>query len=339
MFVILLLATQLVAQADEQSERDSVKQHVAELFRAEDFVGLERIAAEYRTDKTRTSSGSRLLESFYLGIRNSLEFDKGHDAKWDAAASTFDRWVQSYPRSATPYVAKAAALMGRGWTYRGEGWAGQVAPQDMQAYRDFATRAATILIDNKDTGESDPHYFAILADTYLALGASKEDYLGLLDRGAGLFPDYDPLYFRATMYLSEKWYGSDAELEQYIRSVVKKTKRDRGYELYARMYWAAGMRNRREYAFQSPNANFRIMIAGMDEILQRYPTQWNINHFAYFTCYNWDENAARKYFAMLREPIIEEAWDPPSNYGRCRNRLNMLDELQQQAAEFNKSAE
>jgi hypothetical protein len=72
------------------------------------------------------------------------------------------------------------------------------------------------------------------------------------------------------------------------------------------------------------------MEKGMDDIIAKYPSQWNINHFAYFSCYFWHQDAARKYMAMIQEPIIEGVWSPATNYQRCQNVIKRLDDFQKE---------
>jgi hypothetical protein len=319
------------ASDNELAERNETRNAAAEFFRAGHFSGLERMANEFRIDRSRTSGGAWKLADFYKGIaENALDFDNTQQLEWESAASGLATWIEAFPNSPTPYVAAGAALMARGWEYRGQSWAQGVQQSDMEAFHQYALQSAGVLLDNVEVASNDPHWYATLADVFQAIGAPKEDYLALTNEGLKRFPDYDPLYFESAGYHSAKWYGSDEELEAFARQSLEKTKAERGYEVYARIYWAAGMRSRVKYAFQSPNANWYYMEKGMDDIIAKYPSQWNINHFAYFSCYFWHQDAARKYMAMIQEPIVEGVWSPATNYQRCQNVIKRLDDFQKE---------
>lgn len=329
---ILIIGLTTAANADELAEREVVRAESAKLFRASNFSGLERVASDFRQNKSRTSSGTWKLSEFYKGIAwNGPNFERILDEDWETSANKFDQWIEDFPNSPTPYIAKGTALMARGWAFRGWSSARDVEKSAMEAFQQFAVLAAKVLIEKGETASNDPHWYSTLANVFKALGVPKQDFLSMVYEGIEKFPDYDQLYFETAGYLSAKWYGSDEELDAFAQRAVAKTAEGRGQELYARIYWAAGMRNRSEYAFQSPNANWYYMEKGMDAVIEKYPTQWNINHFAYFSCYFWHEDAARKYLAMIEQPILSEVWNPSVNYTRCNNRLDTLDRLRGEA--------
>jgi len=234
------------------------------------------------------------------------------------ATERFDLWISKYPDSPTPYVARGEAFMQRGWKFRGEGWANQIHEEDKQTYGEMVIASAKYLIENEAIGSKDPHWYRSLADAFRHLGANSESFLALVNRGLDQHPNYDELYFVPAGFLSPKWGGSSEDVEAFARSAVERTKTTRGYELYARIYWAAGIQGKGKYLFQYPSAVWADMVKGMDAVLARYPSQWNINHFAYFACYKSDPEASTRYLKMIEEPIVESAWSTPMNYQKCR---------------------
>ena len=150
------------------------------------------------------------------------------------------------------------------------------------------------------------------------MGVEKSRFLEIVHEGMTRYPDYDELVFIGADYLSPKWHGSLEELEEFARASLERTMPTRGYELYARIYWAAGLVTDKKYAFQGPAANWGDMVKGMDEVIQRYPSQWNIHFFTFFSCYKPDWDVAEKYMALTEEPIVGDAWSPATNYKRCQ---------------------
>lgn len=207
--------------------------------------------------------------------------------------------------------------MRRGWTYRGTDFGSQVAVSDREKFRAYAQKSAIFLVQHAEVGSQDPHWYFQLADAYRAMAVDKDRFLAHINKGPDQFPDYDELYFVSSGYFSPKWFGSEEELEDFAQQAVARTEDTRGYEVYARIYWAAGRFSNAKYAFQSKSANWQHMVRGMNAILSRYPSQWNINHFAYFSCYRVEAQMLR-YLRMIEEPIVESAWGSPVNYQKCR---------------------
>lgn len=309
MLIIACISLSPAALSGELEERSDIHKRVAAMFHEGEFDSLEELAEKYRSEESRTPSGTWRLAEFYDGLTKvALNYPKEDELAWVRAAESIDQWIESYPDSPTPYVAKAAAMMNRGWAFRGEGWISDVAEDDAGSFRVYAHFAAEYLMENSEIGSRDPHWYYLAADSLRSIGAEKDAYLKLAGEGLDRYPDYDPLYFKLSGYLSPKWYGSLEELEAFARKAVEQTQATRGYELYARIYWASGLVNRRQYAFQSPHASWPDMIRGMDAVIRSYPDQWNINHFAYFSCYKKDYSTAKRYLEMVEEPVPKIAW-------------------------------
>ena len=316
----LSLLVSPMAYPDESEERSKINDTVSVLLKAEDFAALEKIAASYRSEEERTSSGILKLAEFYAGMNaTAVSSAEEGQAGWDRVIAIIESWIKKYPDSPTPYVAKGTALMNRGWDARGEGWASSVSRQNVERFRQYSIEAATFLIENAEVGSADPHWFQALANAYMALGAGKDDFMALVDAGLERFPNYDPLYFRTAAYLSPKWHGSLAELESFAQAAVARTRAIRGYELYARIYWAGGLANKQLFAFQGSEAVWEDMVRGMDDVVRKYPDQWNINHFAYFACYKGDMETTRRFLELVEEPVSAESWGGHvMNYQKCR---------------------
>ena len=56
------------------------------------------------------------------------------------------------------------------------------------------------------------------------------------------------------------------------------------------------------------------MKKGIDDVLKRYPDQWNINNFTLFACQAKDREKARELFQLIKEPPLLAVWKSNSNY-------------------------
>jgi hypothetical protein len=323
--IVACLTVSTVAFSGEQEERAKTQQAVAAMFADNNFAALEALAESYRSEKTRTPSGAWQLTEYYNGLTEvGLNFPEGDQESWTRAAASIDSWINAYPNSPTPYIVKGAAIMNDRWAYRGEGWAGEVEDASIGDTDEHAMFATTFLMDNIKVGSNDPHWYYLIGDALTSIVMPKDEYLEFVGEGLDRYPDYDPLYFKLAGYLSPNRFGSLEELETFAQDAVKRTQASRGYELYARIYWATGFYRPGQYAFQSPIASWSKMVKGMEEVVERYPDQWNINNFAYFSCINRDLVATIGFLQKVKEPVPATAWgDDEMNYQACRLMVNL----------------
>lgn len=314
---MVLLST--LSFADELSERAAVRELAAAAFLKADFAELERQADQYRSNALKTSSGTWKLPFFYRGIgREGLNFTSDEDANWREALSTFELWIAEYPSSSTPYVAYGTAIMQRAWRLRGEGSAKTIPAENVGRYRKLLVESAEYLMEHKEIGSKDPHWYRSVADALSQIGVDKQVIIDIADEGLSHFPNYDEIYFVVADRLSPKWGGSSELVENFAREAVERTKGHRGYALYARIYWAVGYQGKGWYLFQYPTTNWKNMVTGMDDVLAKYPSQWNINNFAFFACYRPHYPTAQRYLSMIEGPILKSVWLGSKIYDKCQ---------------------
>lgn len=326
-FVALLVVFASVdGLADELREREDGHNESGHLFLASDFAELERLGSIYREKSLRTSSGTWKLSLFYEGIADvGLAYDKDDHDQWRKGLDLFDKWIVEYPNSTTPYIARAAALIGRAWSVRGGGYVGGIQRDHMRKYQELVAEAGEYLMEHPDLRFEDPHWYLLMTHVYEALGVEKDAFWELYTEGLERYPDYDPFIFVAGNYYSPRWYGSLEDIEKLARYTSEQTEATRDFAPYARIYWVVGfVRKLGKYAFQLPPANWSDMVRGMDAVIERYPSQWNINHFGFFACFANDHETAARYIKLVEEPIVEKAWVSKKNYQGCRRNAGLL---------------
>ena len=307
--------------ADERGERDAIAEKVSGLFLSRDFQGLEEVATAYRAGSERTSAGMWKIRKFYGGIEDTVPKKDPDHENWSAAIEIIDEWLAAHPDSPTPYIAKAHILMHRAWAYRGTGYASTVEPGDAIQLKLHAAHSKGVLMQSKRIASQDPEYYSILASIDLALGSGEREYRKSLDEGLDRYPQYDELYFRGARFYSPKWYGSEEALAAFAAEAVERTKNERGHELYARIYWAAGRDPDGIHYFRKPAANWPLMRSGIKDLVGRFPDQWNINHLAFYSCLMRDLTLAGELIPMIEEPVLESAWYRRSNLEICRRKI------------------
>ena len=208
------------------------------------------------------------------------------------------------------------------WAHRGEGFANELSFMQVVRFKFALRKARDLLLRNADVASADPGYYAELLGSSLGAGLSPDKISGFLGEGVSRYPDYDELYFRTIAFSQPKWGGSIHEVAALADFAVANTESQRGYEMYARIYWGAGQAQDGKFFFQSPPASWDKMRQGINELVERYPDQWNINHLALFACVERDRELARRLVARVKEPILESAWHGRRNYEVCEAWLN-----------------
>ena len=57
----------------------------------------------------------------------------------------------------------------------------------------------------------------------------------------------------------------------------------------------------------------------MDDLVARYPDQWNYNRYARFACRAGDRDTAQAVLAKIAYPLPGAWYDEPDRYARCRS--------------------
>jgi hypothetical protein len=158
-----------------------------------------------------------------------------------------------------------------------------------------------------------------MAGIATGLGMNRSEFQKIIDEGLNKYPLYYQLYFSALNYFAPKWHGNAKDIEEFANSAVARTKDQEGLGMYARIYWAASQYQYGERLFIDSNVVWEKMKRGIDDVLKRYPDQWNINNFALFACFAKDKQKARELFNLIKEPPILQVWKSESNYLRYKS--------------------
>ncbi|MEM9401511.1 MAG: hypothetical protein AAGA44_03350 [Pseudomonadota bacterium] len=285
---------------------------------AKDYRELTRLSGLYRVGRERTSSGLLKLELYYQGIDAAMPESASADSEWQAHLDFIDSWQQLNPAEPAPYIAKAQVYLSRAWSYRGEGWASSVGFFDEFRYKQYTKKARDWLVEHKKAASIDPSYYPMLVHAYRGKSGSKSEALAVLYEGMNRYPNFDPIYFRGAGFLSPKWYGSHEELADFVKLALENTRDERGTEIVARAYWAAGRGGDGNYYFTHHTTDRRTLRQSMIELVDNYPDQWNITHMAAHACWLYDKNLTRHFMEMLEEPVDRSKWLVADNYELCR---------------------
>lgn len=320
--VCLFMGTTSYA-SNETTERNKLKIQAYTLFAQERFDELDRLFIEFREGDTRTASGTLKFPLLHQGIElTSSEIGKDDDKGWSQQLQKAESWVEQHPSSPHAKVVYASVLISRGKAYRGGNYISQTDPSDLKMAYKYLSDGATYLLEDRELGETDPRWFRLLFAAYTILGAPDDEFDRLLEDALETHPNYDPFYFNATTSKSPQWGGSSKAIDDLAMLALKYTQAERGYELYARIYWAAPPQRDGRLHLMEDEINWDYFLLGTDAVLEKYPTQWNINHFAFFVCVRGDMEKASELLPLIEPPIIVGAWYQARNYSYCKSQVS-----------------
>lgn len=304
-------------ETDEERTRDAIRADVSAAWDAGHFGVLERLHADYMDPRARTPSGQWKLVFFHQGLLRSMDLDKDDDAGWAALDARFVRWRDLHPDSPVPRLARAHAHMRRAGTYRGSAWARDVDPAAWAPYREHMARARELLEADRDIASVDPHWYRLMALVALYQGWPDAERDALEAEILALAPTYYEAVFAAAKWHEPKWGGSDAALDAFARRAVAATRATEGAGLYPRIYWSVHGSVDVGWMQDDSRAEWALLRQGMDDVLAKYPDEWNRQHFAAMACNSGHEADLRELMKDGFRGYVLEAWREPRSYDFC----------------------
>jgi hypothetical protein len=301
--------------ADEFGARDDIFYAIRDMLWGDRYPQLEALAEEYRTNQSRTPSGKWKLDLFYHSL------DRSYTSCAIQCERMVTHWVNLHPDSPTSHLAYAELILHRAWDYRGHGFASEVPEKNWQPFYDNLKQAREYLEANKAVASQDPQWYADMIQVALGESWTKDRIAPLLEEGMARYPKYDPIYIGAAIYYLPKWHGSAADIEALARKAVEHTQAIEGKSLYARIYWNAFLYQYYDgdELFSQSDIVWDDMKAGIDDVLNDFPDQWNVNNFAYFACMAGDNDKALELINRIEGKPNVEIWSRRTWYfERCK---------------------
>ncbi len=305
------------AAADELSDRRAIDKQVQPLYHGERFMELEALAERYRTGE-RTGSGIWKLTVLYA----TLEFLHGVDMVADYPGgliwARLDRWIAATPTAPTPRIIKAFALRSlalRTDQFQSDKRQAHAGWQPDLAYLDAAQKE---LEAAASFAKRDPHYFAVQIEIMRAQRAELEDILTVHNEATTRHPLYYQTHFATFRHVIPASSIRGDVITAFANTVYESTKSSEGESVYARLLWSAYEYNFGLGVFQDLPVHTDRMMSGMRQIIKKYPSPWNAEHFALFSCLLGDKELLRAMFAISPKTPTEAIWQNPIVHDACR---------------------
>lgn len=302
----------------EFQTRTDIRNKVKSLFINEKFEELDEFAIELREQETRTSSGVWKLTQFYFAFDDSIFIKRNNRFYRAEIENKIYRWLAKQPNSAAAQIVKGLWISDKAWGYRGGGWASTVEKEDWKDFFATLEQAKQYMFEVKDNAHQDPHWYVVMANILKSLEVDMEEFNTVTGEGLKLFPSYYQLHFAITNYLSPKWHGNSAYVEAFANEAVNNSFKEEGFGMYSRIYWYSSQTQYDERLFMQSDINWDVMKAGMFDVLNRYPDEWNLQTFAFFSCLAGDRDTTAKLMNLMGSKPMIKAWKEAEYFNKCR---------------------
>jgi hypothetical protein len=300
----------------------ALQQESSKLFLAKDYAGLDARMAHYIKQGTRSSSGrwasGIFAENVLYGKGTPFASHPESIPWWKDLEKQVQGWVDASPNSPLAHLIMTQVKMNHAWHIRGGGYASTVPASAWKPFREEMARARRYLLKQSKIVSRYPEYYELRIDLETALGGERETVDAIYDEATRRFPDYYPVYFSMTNYLLPKWHGDIDAVEAFARDAVQRSRKTEGQGMYARIYWVVAQAQFRDTLFKESGVHWTHMRSGFDDVIKRYPDQWNIQNYAHFACLARDHATFRKLSPRIKTAIPSGIWAPPNTLEACR---------------------
>ena len=295
---------------------------IDELFMGEEFERLEQIYAELNKEPKRFPSGEPVLVAFQQGIMDAMQRHGMDDAYWDALEQKLYKWRKAYPNSEVAHVMYGYQyLMRARHVMSGNNFYERLFQNALATFGGgYLNNARDYLQKVKDLSNTNAIWPLAMLEIGNLQQAPRSEMEAWLSEAIKRGPYQWIVYFCGMREMMQTWKGPRFmdELEQHANRAVESTKELEGQALYALVYRELFLGDKSINLFSVTNADWPRMKQGFEDLNSRYPSQWNLNNFAFFACMAKDKDKTRALLKQIGNKTIYEVWNMvPATYYRC----------------------
>lgn len=268
-----------------------------------DFVALEKLAANFRAEKARSQSGLWLSSVFYRSFVDWYMADRVGGLGNGVLESQMQLWIKTIPDSPTANLAYAELLYRIALAKRG--WSPKPTPDEVLDFKSYLGKARVQLDGSRKYAGIDPHWYDLALRIAKEQSWPDEEYDALANEAVNAAPYFYEIYF--AMMERAAYQGPDA-IERVVRLGVSRTQEKDGDSFRARGYWYASDRFFGSSLFDQSAANWKTLKPAFDELLARYPGDWNANAYARLACLAGDVATGKRLIGALKGGVETYGW-------------------------------
>lgn len=304
------LSMALAGPALAAPEGSPVRDGARDAFWRGDFAALEKQYASLRQGGNYTIDGKLELDLFREGLAAVFDHNARPNEPYVREVDELTlQWATEHPQSALAQTLHARALLRHAWSYRGNGYAGDVTPEAMREFERYLRSAMEYLKDHADVALSDSYAHLTLLDIGKAYGLSQKQMEAIAENGLKQNPRDAILYFSVAGRLLPKWGGDANTLDRYIRHATAQTQAQYGSGLYAWLYSTVAREQYGHALFDGSLADWPTMKQGFDDLMARFPDSvMHRNRYAYFACRARDKPVLQAQLGLLAGKLDVKEW-------------------------------
>jgi len=302
------------ADDDVTHSLEQWKRSVESSLIQEKFAGLDRMADQYRREKTRLPGGEWQLRLFYEALNAPHQTDK--DTRDHIAH--LERWIQQRPDSITARVALAASLDRWAWVARGHSYADKVTPEGWQLFKERMKQSQATLEAAGNLSPMCPQLYMEMISVGLAQSWDAARMKDLFEQGIQFEPGYYYLYRQYANYLLPKWHGHAGDASAFAKASADAISGSAGDLLYFQI--ATILIKRGDDSFPVHEMDWDRIQRGYQALSTEYGTsRHTTNQFAFIAYKVRDEAVASPQFEAIGDHWSRDVWGNRELFDRARD--------------------
>lgn len=280
----------------------------------EKFDDLDRMASQFRSQKSRLAGGGWKLTILYSALDKPTLTDKD---TLDHMAH-LKRWVAQRPESITARVALATSLHRWAWVARGNGMLGTVTAEGWKLFNERIQNSLDVLNAAANLHERCPQWYSEMMIVGLAQNWDEARMRVVFEQGIAFEPEYFVLYKQMANYLLPKWDGKPGDAVTFAASAADRVGGEQGDQIY--FHIAAAVIGKNGSNFGVREMDWPRIQRGYQSIAAQYGTSGTQkNKMAYFAYKFRDASFARQQFEQIGEHWSRGVWRDRERFDRARD--------------------
>ncbi len=308
-------ATGLSAEEDEANLHGRAWTRLIESdLVAEKFDDLDRMAAQLRSEKTRSPGGEWKLVYFYGALDKPELSDKD---TLDHLAH-LRHWIAQRPESITARVALATSLHRWAWEARGNGMANTVTAEGWRLFEERIQESLSVLKAAANLHEQCPQWYSEMMVVGLAESWDAAQMKEIFEAGIQYEPGYFRLYKQYANYLLPKWDGKPGDASAFAKEAADNVGGEEGDQIYFHIANAIIGKNGSEFGVHQ--MDWPRIQRGYQSLTAQYgTTEWLKNKIAYLAWKFHDAAFARQQFELIGDHWERSVWHDRERFDRARD--------------------
>jgi hypothetical protein len=305
------------APETELMRRKALTHEVSHAFATANFRKLDQMATQFRKEGSRLPSGVWKLSTFYKATARLFDSGAGRDAPYfEKMDDEVGKWLSGSVASPAPHLVYVQSLIARAWRARGYGIAAEVKQEAWDEHFKYLALAKAYLEAKEIQAAHDPVWYELMMNIAQSESWPQSDRDELIVEAIKRHPSYYEFYFAVIASMQPRWGGSFEMMMEFADVAVENTRKLEGESLYARIFWYA-YNLFPDDLFTTHQIDWPRLKRGFDDLLARYPDDWNRNAYAQFACIAGDKPTTRRMFRELEGRFETSGWARPTIIPMC----------------------